>query len=210
MKEIIIRKTATPTERIILQTNAESVDGLFTVMTVSGSIEGLFHDFKPGTIASLDKIGVFLADHADDAIEAVVLDNDAEEEKVITAIEKFLFVAAAVAKDKATYNKFAAIQQKREYDYDEVKDTLPWLMIKTDRNIKSKTYDLEISKDGTALTFAENAAQYGTIAETKLTTDCSYIQLAVNTDLGVEDVSGTYTLKFTFGDDVVTREVVID
>lgn len=48
MRTIIIFKTATPDERIVLRTDSmyDDYESMFTVMTVEGSIEGVINEFK--------------------------------------------------------------------------------------------------------------------------------------------------------------------
>lgn len=48
MRTIVIFKTATPDERIVLRTDSmyDDYESVFTVMTVEGSIEGVINEFK--------------------------------------------------------------------------------------------------------------------------------------------------------------------
>ena len=47
MKDIVIKKTSDESQRIVLQTDSETLDyqSRFTVMTVTGNIDGLVNPF---------------------------------------------------------------------------------------------------------------------------------------------------------------------
>lgn len=87
MKQIIILRTDKPEQRIVLQTDSMYDDGLFTVLTVSGSIDGISHDFKPGTVVDVAGIGDWLTDlYANNApdftLKAVAVSNVNEETEI--------------------------------------------------------------------------------------------------------------------------------
>ena len=65
MRTIVIFKTATPDERIVLRTDSmyDDYESVFTVMTVEGSIEGVINEFKGGSIISLSTISRFVANN---------------------------------------------------------------------------------------------------------------------------------------------------
>ena len=76
MRTIVIFKTATPDERIVLRTDSmyDDYESVFTVMTVEGSIEGVINEFKGGSIISLSTISRFVANNT--GIEAVAMSPD--------------------------------------------------------------------------------------------------------------------------------------
>lgn len=65
MRTIVIFKTATPDERIVLRTDSmyDDYESMFTVMTVEGSIEGVINEFKGGSVISLSTISRFVANN---------------------------------------------------------------------------------------------------------------------------------------------------
>lgn len=75
MRTIIIFKTATPDERIVLRTDSmyDDYESMFTVMTVEGSIEGVINEFKGGSVISLSTVSRFVANNT--GIEAVAMLN---------------------------------------------------------------------------------------------------------------------------------------
>lgn len=72
MKDIVIKKkTSDESQRIVLQTDSETLDyqSRFTVMTVTGNIEGLVNPFHVGSVTSLYEISQFLADNSSASID---------------------------------------------------------------------------------------------------------------------------------------------
>lgn len=61
MKDIVIKKTSDESQRIVLQTDSETLDyqSRFTVMTVTGNIDGLVNPFHVGSVTSLYEISQF-------------------------------------------------------------------------------------------------------------------------------------------------------
>lgn len=92
MRTIVIFKTATPDERIVLRTDSmyDDYESVFTVMTVEGSIEGVINEFKGGSIISLSTISRFVANNT--GIEAVAMSPDDAKLDVATATPKFLSI----------------------------------------------------------------------------------------------------------------------
>lgn len=92
MRTIIIFKTATPDERIVLRTDSmyDDYESMFTVMTVEGSIEGVINEFKGGSVISLSTVSRFVANNT--GIEAVAMSPDDAKLDVAVATPKFLSI----------------------------------------------------------------------------------------------------------------------
>lgn len=77
MRTIVIFKTATPDERIVLRTDSmyDDYESVFTVMTVEGSIGGVINEFRGGSIISLSTISRFVANNT-----AIELTSDTPKE----------------------------------------------------------------------------------------------------------------------------------
>ena len=61
MKDVVIKKTSNAEQRIVLQTDSESLDyqSRFTIMTISGAIDGVVLPFLVGSVTSLYEISQF-------------------------------------------------------------------------------------------------------------------------------------------------------
>lgn len=92
MKDIVIKKTSDESQRIVLQTDSDTLDyqSRFTIMTVTGNIDGLSIPFRVGTVTSLYEISQFLADNASAGIDINVLSQDTKIESVAAATPKIL------------------------------------------------------------------------------------------------------------------------
>lgn len=212
MKDIVIKKTSDESQRIVLQTDSETLDyqSRFTVMTVTGNIDGLSTPFREGTVTSLYEISQFLADNASEGISVNVLSSDVKVESVAAAAPKILEAGLFAIVDESSYKNYAGRDYVEEYPYEVSEQYLPWLRFYVKKSVKNTPFSIEISHDGEACTFGGNTANFGQVNGTKMTlTEYDTLMLDCKTDLGVNNPKGVWTLKVTLDTDSVTREVVI-
>lgn len=90
MKDIVIKKTSDESQRIVLQTDSETLDyqSRFTVMTVTGNIDGLVNPFRVGSVTSLYEISQFLADNSSASIDVNILSQDVEVDEMEAAVPR--------------------------------------------------------------------------------------------------------------------------
>lgn len=210
MRTIVIFKTATPDERIVLRTDSmyDDYESVFTVMTVEGSIEGVINEFKGGSIISLSTISRFVANNT--GIEAVAMSPDDAKLDVATATPKFLSIDVFPIFNETSYREHVSPEYQERYSYEDSKDSLPWLAIKSVKAVLATPFDLEISHNGSACTFGGNSETVGTVSGTKITiSDFQNVMFACKDDLGVDDPKGVWQLKFTMNGITDIREVVI-
>lgn len=210
MRTIVIFKTATPDERIVLRTDSmyDDYESVFTVMTVEGSIEGVINEFKGGSIISLSTISRFVANNT--GIEAVAMSPDDAKLDVATATPKFLSIDVFPIFNETSYPEHVSPEYQERYSYEDSKDSLPWLAIKSVKAVLATPFDLEISHNGSACTFGGNSENVGTVSGTKITiSDFQNVMFACKDDLGVDDPKGIWQLKFTMNGITDIREVVI-
>lgn len=210
MRTIIIFKTSTPDERIVLRTDSmyDDYESMFTVMTVEGSIEGVINQFKGGSVICLSDVARFIANNT--GIEAVALSPDDVKEDVTKATPKFLSIDVFPIFNETSYREHVSEEYQKQYSYEDSKDSLPWLSIKSVKAVLATPFDLEISHNGTACTFGGNSEKVGTVSGTKITiSDFQNVMFACKDDLGVDDPKGIWQLKFTMNGIVDIREVVI-
>ncbi len=210
MRTIVIFKTATPDERIVLRTDSmyDDYESVFTVMTVEGSIEGVINEFKGGSIISLSTISRFVANNT--GIEAVAMSPDDAKLDVATATPKFLSIDVFPIFNETSYREHVSPEYQEQYSYEDSKDSLPWLAIKSVKAVLATPFDLEISHNGSACTFGGNSEKVGTVSGTKITiSDFQNVMFACKDDLGVDDPKGVWQLKFTMNGITDIREVVI-
>lgn len=210
MRTIVIFKTATPDERIVLRTDSmyDDYESVFTVMTVEGSIEGVINEFKGGSIISLSTISRFVANNT--GIEAVAMSPDDAKLDVATATPKFLSIDVFPIFNETSYHEHVSPEYQERYSYEDSKDSLPWLAIKSVKAVLATPFDLEISHNGSACTFGGNSENVGTVSGTKITiSDFQNVMFACKDDLGVDDPKGIWQLKFTMNGITDIREVVI-
>lgn len=207
MRTIVIFKTATPDERIVLRTDSmyDDYESMFTVMTVEGSIEGVINEFKGGSVISLSTISRFVANNT--GIEAVAMSPDDVKLDVAAATPKFLSIDVFPIFNETSYREHVSPEYQEQYSYEDSKDSLPWLAIKSVKAVLATPFDLEISHNGSACTFGGNS---GTVSGTKITiSDFQNVMFACKDDLGVDDPKGVWQLKFTMNSITDIREVVI-
>lgn len=210
MRTIVIFKTATPDERIVLRTDSmyDDYESMFTVMTVEGSIEGVINEFKGGSVISLSTISRFVANNT--GIEAVAMSPDDAKLDVATATPKFLSIDVFPIFNETSYREHVSEDYQKEYPYEASKDSLPWLAIKSVKAVLATPFDLEISHNGSACTFGGTSENVGTVSGTKITiSDFQNVMFACKDDLGVDDPKGVWQLKFTMNGITDIREVVI-
>ena len=212
MKDIVIKKTSDESQRIVLQTDSDTLDyqSRFTIMTVTGNIDGLSIPFRVGTVTSLYEIFQFLADNASAGIYVNVLSQDTKIESVAAATPKILEAGLYAIVDETSYKNYAGKDYVEEYPYEASEQYLPWLRFYVKKSVKNTPFSIEISHDGEACTFGGNTADFGQVSSTKMTlTEYDTLMFDCKTDLGVKNPKGTWTIKITMGTDSVTREVVI-
>lgn len=210
MRTIVIFKTATPDERIVLRTDSmyDDYESVFTVMTVEGSIEGVINEFKGGSVISLSTISRFVANNT--GIEAVAMSPDDVKLDVAAATPKFLSIDVFPIFNETSYREHVSPEYQEQYSYEDSKDSLPWLAIKSVKAVLATPFDLEISHNGSACTFGGNSETVGTVSGTKITiSDFQNVMFACKDDLGVDDPKGVWQLKFTMNSITDIREVVI-
>ena len=210
MRTIVIFKTATHDERIVLRTDSmyDDYESVFTVMTVEGSIEGVINEFKGGSIISLSTISRFVANNT--GIEAVAMSPDDAKLDVAAATPKFLSIDVFPIFNETSYREHVSPEYQEQYSYEDSKDSLPWLAIKSVKAVLATPFDLEISHNGDACTFGGNSEKVGTVSVTKITkSDFQNVMFACKDDLGVDDPKGIWQLKFTMNGITDIREVVI-
>lgn len=210
MRTIVIFKTATPDERIVLRTDSmyDDYESLFTVMTVEGSIEGVINDFKGGSIASLSSISRFVANNT--GIEAVAMSPDDAKLDVEAATPKFLSIDVFPIVNETSYREHVAEDYQNQYSYEDSKESLPWLAIKSVKAVLATPFDLEISHNGEACTFGGTSEKVGEVSGTKITiSDFSNVMFGCKEDLGATDPKGLWQLKFTMNGITDIRVVTI-
>lgn len=210
MRTIVIFKTATPDERIVLRTDSmyDDYESLFTVMTVEGSIEGVINEFKGGSIASLSSISRFVANNT--GIEAVAMSPDDAKLDVEAATPKFLSIDVFPIVNETSYREHVAEDYQNWYSYEDSKESLPWLAIKSVKAVLATPFDLEISHNGEACTFGGTSEKVGEVSGTKITiSDFSNVMFGCKEDLGATDPKGLWQLKFTMNGITDIREVTI-
>lgn len=210
MRTIVIFKTATPDERIVLRTDSmyDDYESVFTVMTVEGSIEGVINEFKGGSIISLSTISRFVANNT--GIEAVAMSPDDAKLDVAEATPKFLSIDVFPIFNETSYREHVSPEYQEQYSYEDSKESLPWLAIKSVKAVLATPFDLEISHNGSACTFGGTSEKVGEVSGTKITiSDFSNVMFGCKEDLGVDDPKGVWQLKFTMNDITDIREVVI-
>lgn len=210
MRTIVIFKTATPDERIVLRTDSmyDDYESVFTVMTVEGSIEGVINEFKGGSIISLSTISRFVANNT--GIEAVAMSPDDVKLDVAAATPKFLSIDVFPIFNETSYREHVSPEYQEQYSYEDSKESLPWLAIKSVKAVLATPFDLEISHNGSACTFGGTSEKVGEVSGTKITiSDFSNVMFGCKEDLGVDDPKGVWQLKFTMNGITDIREVVI-
>lgn len=210
MRTIVIFKTATPDERIVLRTDSmyDDYESLFTVMTVEGSIEGVINEFKGGSIASLSSISRFVANNT--GIEAVAMSPDDAKLDVEADTPKFLSIVVFPIVNETSYREHVAEDYQNQYSYEDSKESLPWLAIKSVKAVLATPFDLEISHNGEACTFGGTSENVGEVSGTKITiSDFSNVMFGCKEDLGATDPKGLWQLKFTMNGITDIREVTI-
>ena len=206
MKDIVIKKTSDESQRIVLQTDSETLDyqSRFTVMTVTGNIDGLVNPFRAGSVTSLYEISQFLADNSSASIDVNILSQDVEVEEMEAAVPRILEAELHAIVDESSYKNYTGDGYAKEYPYEESKQYLPWLRFSVKKSVKATPFDIEISHNGEACTFGGNASDFGTVSGTKMTLkDYDSLMFACKEDLGVTNYKGT------MNNVSITREVVI-
>lgn len=212
MKDIVIKKTSDASKRIVLQTDSVSPDynSLFTIMTISGNIEGLDLPFKVGDVISMYQVSQFLADNSGADIDVSVLSQDAKTENVKPAEAKILKAEFFGIFDESTYKKHVNRDYIEKYSFEDSKPFLPWVKFVVEKSVRDASFDIEISHNGEPCTFGGNTSDFGVVAETKMTVkDYTELMFDCDVDLGVENPSGVWKIKFTMGKEETIREVVI-
>lgn len=212
MKDIVIKKTSDESQRIVLQTDSETLDyqSRFTVMTVTGNIDGLVNPFRVGNVTSLYEISQFLADNSSASIDVNILSQDVEVEEMEAAVPRILEAELHAIVDESSYKNYTGDGYAQEYPYEESKQYLPWLRFSVKKSVKATPFDIEISHNGEACTFGGNTSDFRTVSGTKMTLkDYDSLMFACKEDLGVTNSKGTWTMKFTMNNVSITREVVI-
>lgn len=212
MKDIVIKKTSDESQRIVLQTDSDTLDyqSRFTIMTVTGNIDGLSIPFRVGTVTSLYEISQFLADNSSAGIDVNVLSQDTKIESVAAATPKILEAGLYAIVDETSYKNYAGEDYVKKYPFKESEPYLPWLRFYVRKSVKETPFDIEISHNGELCSFIGNAADFGEVSGTKMTlTEYDSLMFDCKVDLGAENPKGTWTIKITMGSDSVTREVVI-
>ena len=210
MRTIVIFKTATPDERIVLRTDSmyDDYESMFTVMTVEGSIEGVINEFKSGNVISLSTISRFVANNT--GIEAVAMSPDDAKLDVAAATPKFLSIDVFPIFNETSYREHVSPEYQEQYSYEDSKDSLPWLAIKSVKAVLATPFDLEISHNGSACTFGGTSEKVGEVSGTKITiSDFSNVMFGCKEDLGADDPKGVWQLKFTMNGITDICEVVI-
>lgn len=210
MRTIIIFKTAAPDERIVLRTDSmyDDYESMFTVMTVEGSIEGVINEFKGGSVISLSTVSRFVANNT--GIEAVAMSPDDAKLDVEKATPKFLSIDVFPIFNETSYREHVSSEYQEQYSYEDSKESLPWLAIKSVKAVLATPFDLEISHNGSACTFGGTSEKVGTVSGTKITiSDFQNVMFACKDDLGATDPKGIWQLKFTMNGITDIREVVI-
>lgn len=214
MKDIVIKKTSDESQRIVLQTDSETLDyqSRFTVMTVTGNIEGLVNPFHVGSVTSLYEISQFLADNSSASIDINVLSQDVKAEEIDEAVPRILEANLYAIVDESSYKNFTNAGYADKYPYETQKQYLPWLKFDIKKSVKATPYTVEVSHDGTLCTMGGNTSDFGDVSGTKLTIsdpEKTYLMLDPKTDLGADNPNGLWTMKFTMNNVSITREVVI-
>lgn len=212
MNDIIIKKTSDGSQRIVLQTDSETLDyqSRFTVMTVTGNIDGLVNPFHVGSVTSLYEISQFLADNSSASIDINVLSQNVQAEEIEAAVPRILEAELHAIVDESSYKNYTGDGYAKKYPYEESKQYLPWLRFSVKKSVKATPFDIEISHNGEACTFGGNASDFGVVSGTKMTLkDYDSLMFACKEDLGVANPKGTWTIKFTMNDVSIMREVVI-
>lgn len=212
MKDIVIKKTSDESQRIVLQTDSETLDyqSRFTVMTVTGNIDGLSTPFREGTVTSLYEISQFLADNASEGISVNVLSSDVKVESVAAAAPKILEAGLFAIVDESSYKNYAGRDYVEKYPYEVSEQYLPWLRFYVKKSVKNTPFSIEINHNGEPCSFIGNAADFGEVSGTKMTlAEYDSLMFDCKVDLGAKNPKGTWTIKITIGSDSVTREVVI-
>lgn len=108
MKDIVIKKTSDESQRIVLQTDSETLDyqSRFTVMTVTGNIDGLVNPFRVGSVTSLYEISQFLADNSSASIDVNILSQDVEVEEMEAAVPRILEAELHAIVDESSYKNY--------------------------------------------------------------------------------------------------------
>lgn len=212
MKDIVISKTSDAAQRIVLQTDTDSPDyqTRFTIMTISGSIEGVALPFSPGSVTSLYEISQFLANNEDMGISVDVMSDDVKPETVEPAVPQILSADLYYIFDEASFKNYAGKEYNKNYPYETQKQYLPWIRFTVKKSVEKSSFDLEISHDGTACPMDAFSA-FGVVSGNKVTfSDYDSLMLDPKTDLKQENIKGTYLFKFTMGTQVVQREYTIE
>ena len=213
MKDVVIKKTSDAEQRIVLQTDSESLDyqSRFTIMTIRGAIGGVVLPFSVGSVTSLYEISQFLADNASAGIDVTVMSQNEEQEAVSAAVPRFLEAELHAIVDESSYKNYTGDGYAKKYPYEESKQYLPWLRFSVKKSVKATPFDIEISHNGEACTFGGNASDFGTVSGTKMTLkDYDSLMFACKEDLGVANSKGIWTMKFTMNNVSITREVTIE
>ena len=215
MKDVVIKKTSDAEQRIVLQTDSESLDyqSRFTIMTISGAIDGVVLPFSVGSVTSLYEISQFLADNASAGIDVTVMSQNEEQEAVSAAVPRFLEAELYAIVDESSYKNKTFPGYAEKYPYDEsMRASFPWLSLMTKKSVKASSFDLEISHNRSACTFGGNSSSFGTISGGKKMTVSDYSNLMFETknDLGVDNPKGLWTVKLTMNNVSITREVTIE
>lgn len=212
MKDIVIKKTSDESKRIVLQTDSDSLDyqSRFTIMTISGSIDGLNIPFRVGSVTSLYEISQFLADNGDASISIDVMSQDIEPQVVEPAVPKILKADFYAITDESSYKNYVKRDYIKQYSFEDSEPFLPWLKMVVEKSVKDTPFDIEISHNGVPCTFGGNTADFGQVEGTKMTIE-NYTDLMFDcdVDLGVNNPKGVWKIKITMESDVAIREVVI-
>ena len=210
MRTIVIFKQSDPSERITLRTDLmyDDYESNFTVMSSEGNIEGVDAEFRIGSVISIQTISNLLANN--DGISAVLCSPESSQVEVEEAVAKMLSLDLFIAYDERTYNEYVPKNYREKYSYDDSKDSMPWLIIKTFRNVPLEPFDVEVSHEGTACEFSESCSAVGEISESgkklTITTDKNNFMFECLNDLGVDEPEGSWRIKVTIGDFTYLRE----
>lgn len=203
-------KSSAPEQRITIKTDAlyDDSESLFTIMHMEGSIDDFINPYKLGDVIKLSDVSVVLANESD--LEAVVVSPSTDEIEIPQATAKFLSIDVFGVWDETTYRKYIAQSYRDQYSYEESAPSLPWLAIKTKKTVQATPFTLEISHDGNPCTFGGTSSNVGTPEGAKITiSQWENVMFDCRADLGVENPSGKWLLKFTMNNIVDQREVNI-
>lgn len=212
MKDIVIFKTDTPEERMVIKTDLmyDDHEMRFTVMTVEGEIKDSGIRINPGDIMSVYEVSRIVADV--EGIEAKVISSDTTPISVDEAPQKLLQFDLHAVVDRRSYEDYMRKKYKDAVDYEEEKERFPWIVCDFLKSVADSQFTLEAWKDGTPVTFGESCSVIGEVAGTKLTLKPElqdYLMVECDADLGVKEAEGVWKFRATIGDQVLVRELVL-